>query len=238
MAHSQSAMSPGPKMAFRSWGGRRDPSTSRLRSEFLRAVDEVAPHLASEMIETVGPVFEQLAKRSTDGDLRAFAWIAREERDFLAAWRAWAEQYGLHRDRWILDHAASLMAAVLSKDPSRAHPELRRFTAVPLQSAHLPPGHQIPPPDPFRPDEETRAAYEKRIGAYVASVKAVARSLGWEPAPTRPDERLHLQWLARFLVNGETAGAIAHSAGTDRRNVERALEKMADSIGLTRRTVS
>jgi hypothetical protein len=226
-------------MPLRSAVGRGDPFTTNLRYEFFRAVDEVAPALASQMLKAIGPTFEQLAERLTGGDLRELAWIAREQKDFLAAWRKWAQPHGLHRDPWILDHALSLLPAFLSSDPDSRNPNSPpRFGAVPLLAACPVPGRQIAPPDRYRPDQETRADYLKRVGGYADLVEGVLLSTGWQSAPAKQYERVHLRWLARFQVKGESVAAIVRTVRPDRRNVERALQQMASLIGLTRRTIS
>ena len=54
----------------------------RARYQSFRAVDEVAPELASGMVQTIGPVFKGLAERLTEGDLPSLARIALEQKEF------------------------------------------------------------------------------------------------------------------------------------------------------------
>ena len=224
-------MSPTRKMPFRSEVDRGDSFTTNLRDEFFRAVDEVAPKLAGEMVQPTGPLFERLAESITEGDLNSFAWIGRDQREFITAWREWAQPYGLHRDSWVLDHALSLLPAFLR------NPDIpRSFGGVPFLAAYPVPGRQITPPRPYRPDQETRAEYDKRVEEYADQVEDVARSTGWEPAPAKKYTRLHLLWLARFQVGGETVAAIVPK-GQHQRNIERALKDMTRLIGLTRRSL-
>ena len=131
-------MSPAPKQRFRSPHG-WDPSTTDLRQGFLRAVDKVAPELASGMVKSVGPAFQRWADHTTGGDAH---------KDFLAAWWEWSEPFGLHRDPWILELACCLLPAFLN------NPDLTpSFAGAPLLSAHLLPvaGSKITPPGPYRP---------------------------------------------------------------------------------------
>ena len=108
-------MSPASKRPFRSKPGRGDSFTTDLRYQFFRTVDEVAPELAAQMVEAVGPVFKGLAERLTEGDVPSFAWIAREQKELLTAWREWGQPYGLDQDSWILDHALSFLPAFPKK---------------------------------------------------------------------------------------------------------------------------
>ena len=227
-------MSPAPKGPFRLPAGGGDPFTTNLRYEFFCAVDEVAPEVAGEMVQTIGPMFERLAERMTEGDLREFAWIAREQKEFLAAWREWAQPYSLHRDSWILDHVLNLLPAFLG-DPDIT----QSFGGAPFLAAYPAPvpGRQITPPE-YRPDAESRADFMKRVNEYADLLEDVARGIGWEPAPTKRLDRLHLRWLARFQVEGESVGAIADTVRMDRRHLERVLKEMAGLIGLTRRTLT
>ena len=232
-------MSPAPKQAFRSshWG---DRSTTDLRYEFLKAVDKVAPELAGRMVEIVGPVFQRLADSMKEGDLPAFARIAKDQEDFLEAWEDWAQPFGLHRDRWILDHALRLLPAFL-KDASIP----RSFGGVPLLAAYPTPGRQITPPEPYRPDQESRPDYDKRIKDDADLREDVARTIGWKPGPSKVKAQIHLEWLARFQVKGDTVKSIADhpdiakpgAKGKDIRSVEKILKEMAELIGLTRRTL-
>lgn len=240
-------MSPAPKRPFYSayWG---DPSTTELRRVFLCAVDEVAPELASEMVKIVGSVFQSLADLSTNGDPLAFARIAKDEEELVAAFNDWAHQYGLDRDQWIFDHALLVIALFLK------NPELQPgFGAVLLLAAYEDPttsygapGRQISPPGPYRPDLQTRRDYMDQVGSYADLVEETARSLGWEPVTWKPNAKIHLEWLARFQVNGELVASISlhHDPGNARakskqvRTIERALKGMADLIGLTRRTLT
>ena len=233
-------MSPAPKQPFRSshW---RDPSTTGLRYEFLRKVDEVAPELAGGMVAIVGPVFQQLADSTTEGDLPAFAWIAKDEEGFREAWQNWAQRYGLHRDQWILDHALILLPAFLN------NPDIPPgFGAVPLLAAYPEPGRQITAPGPYLVGLESRADYMKRINEYADLVEEVAGDLGWKPGPWKKEAQAHVEWLARFQVKGETVSSIAEHPDTanpsapanDNRTVGRALKEMAELIGLTRRTLT
>lgn len=231
-------MSPARRMPLKSASGRGDKVTTELRSEFFRAVDEVAPDLAGEMVEAIGPLYGELAERLTGGDLREFAWIARQQEDFCSEWREWAESYGLHRDAWILDHALRLLPAFLSSDPDSIGTIPRRFGDVPVLVAYLVPGRQITPPGPYRPDQESRAEYERRVSAYADLVEGVAQRIGWVPAPAKRTVRLHLGWLARFQVLGEAQAGIANSEHLKQRSVERAIQQMANLIGLTRRTIA
>ena len=226
-------MSPARKMPFRRKAGRGDPSTANLRYEFFRAVDDVAPHLAGEMVQVVGPTLRQLAERLTEGDLHWFAWIARDQEEFMTAWWGWAQPYGFHLDSWILDHVLCLLPAFL-RNPDIAP----IFSGAPVLAAYPVPGRQITPPGPYRPDRETLADYQKRVSEYANLVADVAHVTGWEPSRAKPNTTRHLRWLARFQVLGETVEAIAHAEEPeplDRRSVERALKEMADLIGLTRR---
>ena len=226
-------MSPAPKQRFRSPHG-WDAPTTELRQEFLRAVDRVAPELASVMVKSVGPASQRWADHTTEGQAHE---------DFLTAWQEWSEPFGLHRDPWILNHACCLLTAFLNNPDSTPS-----FAGVPLLSAHLrpAPGSKITPPGPYYPDTETRAEYETRIKEYADLVEDAARDTKWEPGRWKPDAPTHLEWLARFQVQGETACSIAEHPDTgnprapekDIRTVEKALREMAELIGLTRRTVS
>ena len=215
-----------------------------LRYGFLRAVDEVAPELAAEMVQAIGPVLKLLAERVPEFDLLSFPLIARDKDEFLTAWRKWGQPYGLHQDSWIADHALSILPTYLS-DPDIPP----SFAGAPVLVAYPQPGRKMAVPGPYHPDLETRAEYDKRTSEYADSVEKVARATGWEPAPAKPRVQRHLRWLARFQVKVETVAAIVRSEREkareatdeekpylDPRTVERALEKMAGFIGLTRRT--
>ncbi len=229
--YARDGLSPAPKGPLRFGAGRGDPFTTGLRYEFFCAVDEVAPDVAGEMVETIGPVFERLAEGTTEGDLREFASVAREHEEFLTKWRKWAQRYGLHRDSWILDRVLTLLPAFLR------NPDIRpSFAAVPLLAAYPAPGRQITPPGPYRCGLESRADYMKRINEYADLVEDVARATGWESAPAKQLYRLHLRWLARFQVGGEPMKAIAEAEGVGLRHVEKVVREMAAMIDLTRRT--
>lgn len=246
-------MSPAPKRPFRSKPGRGDSFTTDFRSQFFRAVDEVAPELAAQMVQALGPVFKGLAERLSEGDLSSFAWIAREQKEFMTAWREWGQPYGLDQDSWILNHALIFLPAFLKNpDIPPSFGGAPVLVAYPIPGQEITPvGRQITPPGPYRVDLETRAEYFKRVSQYADLVEKVARTTGWEPAPAKPQAQRHLRWLARFQVKGETVAAIVRSEQEkemeatdedkpllDQRTVERALKEMAALIGLTRRTLT
>ena len=198
-------MSPAPKRPFR-YSRPAGIFTTDLRYRFLRAVDEVAPELAAQMVQAIGPVFKRLAERVTEVDLPSFPCIARQQEEFLTAWRKWGQPYGLNQDSWIMDHALSCLPAFLS-DPDMPP----SFARAPVLMAYPRPGLEFTLPGPYYPDLETRAEYDKRVSEYADSVEKIARATGWEPAPAKPRAQPHLRWLARFQVKGETVAAIVRS---------------------------
>ena len=233
-AFGVSYVSPARKKPLKSAAGRGDTVTTELRYEFFRVVDEVAPGLAGEMVEAIGPTYRRRAEHLSGGDLRGFAYIAHGDKDFFAAWLKWAQPYGLHRDSWILDHARALLPAFLSDDPDSANIP-RGFGCVPYLVAYPIPGRQITPPEAYRPDQESLAEYKKRVSEYANLVESVARCTGWTDAPAKQYEHLHLSWLVRFQVKRETMVEICKSAKEGLRSVERAIQDMFKLIGLTPR---
>jgi len=254
-------MSPAPKRPMGAPDPDADQSVVFGRIRFFEALDSVKPGVAREFASAVGPSFLALTK---DLDTRGIAARTypgsgmfrglskrREEAEsypqsslrdlilgridketaFQERWHEWAQPLNLHRDEWVLIHLWDLLWRYQNQLDS-----LDKLGLPTRGGAYTIPSSDLEPPQYF-PDRMTRAEYQKGVDAYVAEVEAAFHSAGWKKTPNPSSELIHLRWLARFQVAGETVKALADSEGVEPRTVERALRIMADRIGLTRRTL-
>lgn len=99
--------------------------------------------------------------------------------------------------------------------------------------------------DSWRPDEEGRSAYERRIqecfrrtlARYLDEVEQLATAAGYVRMTDRPQIDEHLKWLVRYQVKGQKPAEIWKSLKQrrSRRAVEKAIRDTAALLRLTMR---
>lgn len=227
-------MSPAPHKPLRGVKPEEDQYLAAARLEFLVAVDEVRPAAATALAKDVGsagtgPDYERsLSVGGPKTDVRHEALQQRAE--VLTELDAWGDKYHL-RDPWILDHALQLL--LRHQDNLEG---LKKLAVDPGAVTYTPPtfAQTVPPPE-YRPDQETLNDYIERAWKYVAEVEAAWEDAGWQIELHKPHLPIHLRWLARFQVGGETVESIAESGRVDKRDVRRALKGTAKLIDVKRR---
>lgn len=218
-----------------------------LWGELLRLERDVtrqppAPNSSSggELAKMLGELAGERLARLMEAEPEKTNLLFTLQEEFSGTLISWASPYNLHRDTWILDDAKGSLERFRLGHPilmglRGSNPDSKRTFASEFRlESNGPPS--VPEPLSFRPDLETRPAFHRRVARYVSEVEEGYRAAGWEPPPHTPTAFLHLHWLVRFQVGGETTKSIA-SHEADVRTVERALKRMSELIGLTRRSL-
>ncbi len=223
---------PGRKEA---WGKKdRRYRAARARLQFLRKVQKYYPDVVQNLEISVLPKVEL---GTAEAPIRRPRGEGVEK-----ALQEWGERWSLSDD-WVLTKARDLLVNLANEEvtPSDSEFELG-FGLIGLDPPKVERDRQkveISPPI-YVLYQESRKDYLVRVNEYADAVEQVYDEAGWEETTQQPEQEMHIGWLVRHDVGGESIRQIARSplwpkqAGREERTekqVEGALKRMRDLTG-------
>lgn len=236
------------------WDG-TDPAFPGRR-RFLAAVSVVEPGVLESLKEETLPLYREAMRHH-----RRFIIEhpnQRYHRPDVSEWKelddrllVWADRWHL-AFRWIGEALLSLMHAwnediIAGREP-RATWALPRRVYTTTEEAEFVFRHEgwsVGQGDRDQVAAAIRTAFEAEFNAHLDRLEQLAKERGYRPAHRSRARRgdsedgdpdRHYVWLARWQLGIASQADIAREARVDRSTVERALRRVAEEIGITRRT--
>jgi hypothetical protein len=238
---------------------RHDMAQYVLRRAFLRKVDEIAPGVCRDLLDSVFSAYRNAS--STDHLFVRWNLLSEKRSSFAKelreALRAWGRRHNL-TDDWLFDIALRTLSNWQeweeatrergdSEDPW--HPTRPSSFADPLfvdiacgdfRFRH---DAWVPTWEPWQEyHHAARAKFEEALRQYREEQERIAKQGGFVLSPEKREIERHLEWLVRFQVTNWTYKKIVdentgrRAASLDIRGVQRAVHDAAELLGLTLRT--
>lgn len=236
------------------WDG-TDPAFPGRR-RFLTALSEVEPRLLGSLKAEMLPLYCEAMQHERrfileHPDLRYTRHGVREWKELNDRLLLWADRWHL-AFLWIGEALLSLVHAwnedlIAGQNPRATWALPTRVYTMTQESefAFRHAGWSVGEDRREKAAAVIRAAFETELRVHLDRLEQLSKDRGYRPAHRSrarhgnseiADPDRHYRWLARWQLGLASQATLAREAGVDRSTVERALRRVAEEIGITRRT--